>query len=413
MGDEGGRGPDAAAAGVGEGEGEGEVWWFRVKCAGRGPVTVSTAPGARVADLCEALEGPTGVPVRGQTLIIKGTVLRPPGAALATVGARGGPRSSPTKVMMVAAKGVVAGPAATPRARDDPRPREGAASSSASAAAPQAPLRPLPVRKAAADTWRATGVVLLRDTGQQRLPAETLREVGDRARTLDASGNALTEVTGAELEGVPKLRRLELSRNALVALHLPALPALEGLQVLDLDGNLLRELPEAIGMLPRLRQLSARRNRLVALPSSLGALTESLEVVLVGDNQLEDLPASLADCPRLEELHAESTFVASIPEELAASPRLRVLNLDNTRIASVPPALLLGCTSLVTLSLHGAAISKATLQGTEGFEVYEARRRRKVDKQLEMGVQFDAGFDEGVDAERFIRNRSKDGGKGP
>jgi len=408
---------------MGEGEGgDGEVggaWHFLVKCTGhKGSVKVTTSSvGARVSDVCEALEGPTGVPARGQTLIVKGTVLRPPAAELASLGVRGGTEVAPTKLMMVAAKGIVAGPT-TAAARARPaspgvRPPPSLATTPSVPAPPPPPPRPKAVPKTAAETWRATGVVALRDSGHRELPVPELRAVGDRARTLDASGNALVEVTGEVLDLVPRLKRLNVSGNALVAVSLPVLPSLDGLQVVDLDGNLLRELPEALGMLPKLRHLSARRNRLEALPGSLGALTGSLEVLLVGDNLLEALPASLAECPRLEEVHAEATYVASIPDTFADAPRLRVLNLDNTRVASVPPSLLLKCTSLATLSLHGAVISKDAFQRTEGFHAYEERRKRKVDKQLAAGMQFDSGFDEGVDPDRFIRNRSKDGGQGP
>lgn len=69
---------------------------------------------------------------------------------------------------------------------------------------------------------------------------------------------------------------------------------------------------------------------------------------------------------------------------------------------TVPPAILTGCTSLATLSLHACPITAEALRKTTGFGDMEARRRGKHDKQLDMGVLLrGGGFDPGVDVEEW------------
>lgn len=92
----------------------------------------------------------------------------------------------------------------------------------------------------------------------------------------------------------------------------------------------------------------------------------------------------------------------ALPQELPASfgklQRLKLLQLDGNQIAALPPALLRGCTSLATISLHGNPITPEALQQTDGFAEFEARRRNKYTKTLATGVLLGpGGLDEGVD----------------
>ncbi len=51
------------------------------------------------------------------------------------------------------------------------------------------------------------------------------------------------------------------------------------------------------------------------------------------------------------------------------------------RLSAVPAALLRGCESLATLSLHGNPITADALRETDGFRAFDARRCQKYDKQ--------------------------------
>ena len=52
------------------------------------------------------------------------------------------------------------------------------------------------------------------------------------------------------------------------------------------------------------------------------------------------------------------------------------------RLRSVPAAVLRGCRSLATLSLHGNPITIEVFREADGFEEFNARRCAKFDKQV-------------------------------
>ena len=125
-------------------------------------------------------------------------------------------------------------------------------------------------------------------------------------RTLDLADAALGALASEDLGGLPALRTLDLTGNALSGL--PALPEATRLEHLLLAGNALEALP--LGALPapeRLRSLS------------------------LSDNALADLP----------------------PDAFAAVPGLRSLRLDGNRLRTLPNGLFAGLDSLRMLRLDG------------------------------------------------------------
>jgi len=78
--------------------------------------------------------------------------------------------------------------------------------------------------------------------------------------------------------------------------------------------------------------------------------------------------------------------------------KLKVLQLDNNNISWVPGELLLGCSSLHTLSLHGNPATAEGLQETPGWPESEARRRSKFDRIIAGNALLSSnGMDEGID----------------
>lgn len=51
----------------------------------------------------------------------------------------------------------------------------------------------------------------------------------------------------------------------------------------------------------------------------------------------------------------------------------------------MPPAILAGCSSLATLSLHGNPLTAEELRETPGWAAFDERRRAKYDKQVGTG----------------------------
>ena len=84
-----------------------------------------------------------------------------------------------------------------------------------------------------------------------------------------------------------------------------------------------------------------------------------------------------------------------LPESLGRLQSLKVLAADQNRISRVAPAIFRGCTSLQTLALHENPMTIEELQATDGYELLEARRRKKHDKQIGTGALV-GSMDEGI-----------------
>jgi hypothetical protein len=94
--------------------------------------------------------------------------------------------------------------------------------------------------------------------------------------------------------------------------------------------------------------------------------------------------------------------ISKIPIEFGKLTALKTLLLDDNKISCIPSELLIHATSLSTLSVHNCPITVETFRETRGFEEFEARRRLKYDKQVNMKVLGQgSGFDEGVDVQEW------------
>ncbi|CAD7701345.1 unnamed protein product [Ostreobium quekettii] len=230
--------------------------------------------------------------------------------------------------------------------------------------------------------WAATGVVALRDERLKELPV-SIGDIGSKVTAIDATNNrisALPAFTGS----LSRLQRLVLTKNDLD--HLPPdLWRLSQLKVLVLDYNSISSLPAGLGELTLLERLSVAANNLSALPESVGRLAR-LRQLNVAKNQLREIPESIGSCSDLEDIDATDNYLQGIPMGLERLGRLRTLTLDKNSVASIPEGVLMYCTSLQTLSLQENPISMDQLQATAGYDLFEKRRKGKVDKAIASGV---------------------------
>lgn len=253
------------------------------------------------------------------------------------------------------------------------------------------------------DKWKSTGIVGLCESNLKELPAD-VQQVLD-ARVLDLDRNELTDIP--DVACLTKLQRLRVSRNRLgevhgVALQWSRLAPLHRLQILVLDDNRIQELSEEMHRCLHLTSLSVRRNRITAIHSTFWTMS-GLKRLDLSHNQIRDLHG-IGQCTSLEELCLAHNLIEEIPAEVGALKALVCLFLDRNRIASVPPALFLGCTSLHTLSMHENPLKLEQLRTVDGYAQYDARRRAKHDKQVDMRVfRGPGGFDEGADSTPWRR----------
>ncbi|KAL9314285.1 hypothetical protein ACSQ67_019737 [Phaseolus vulgaris] len=248
--------------------------------------------------------------------------------------------------------------------------------------------------------WRATGIVALRDS-KLKILAENFIE------------------------------RLPVS-----------LGKLQSLKLMNLDGNRITSLPDELDQLVRLERLSVSRNLLASLPVTIGSL-RNLVLLNVSNNKLQSLPESVGSCSSLEELQANDNLIEDLPSSVCNLSHLKSLCLDNNNVKQqvqccfiasqfdhgqprsnastregknvgeveewkqdlignkplkTPLNLLKDCKALQNISLHGNPISMDQLQQMEGFQEFEARRKKKFDKQIDSNVMIGSkGLDEGVD----------------
>ena len=139
-------------------------------------------------------------------------------------------------------------------------------------------------------------------------PAHILR-AGNPPDTLDRlRTGALTGAT-----------RLDLRGHQLTQLPPEVFSLADTLDVLDLSGNALQSLPEALGRRPKLQKLMLAGNRLRALPASI-ANCRQLELLRLAANQFDSsadaLPAGLLALPRLAWLaHAGNPFSQALEQQ--------------------------------------------------------------------------------------------------
>ena len=129
------------------------------------------------------------------------------------------------------------------------------------------------------------------------------------------------------------------------------------LEVLNLSGNRLTDLPPDMGRLKKLKIVFGSNNLFEHLPESLGAC-EALEVVgfkatrirqvsaaalppalrwlILTDNALEHLPDALGERPALQKLMLAGNRLQSLPEGLANAGRLELLRLSANRFEQLP-----------------------------------------------------------------------------
>eukprot|EP00240_Pyramimonas_obovata_P004480 CAMPEP_0118943650 /NCGR_PEP_ID=MMETSP1169-20130426/38757_1 /TAXON_ID=36882 /ORGANISM="Pyramimonas obovata, Strain CCMP722" /LENGTH=381 /DNA_ID=CAMNT_0006888953 /DNA_START=174 /DNA_END=1316 /DNA_ORIENTATION=+ len=371
---------------------------------GREKKAIAVTTDAKVEFLMQEMERETGVPQRSQKLIFKGKVLLP---NMTITDAK---LTNGAKIMLMSSKGGVqtAGQAAAARANEEKEkklahmaslmPNTGSTQKRPATTSSAEQLTP---EQARAASWSKTGIVGLRDSSLMEVPSEALA-LGPSARVMDIGGNRLSSLPEA-LGSLSGLQRLRLSKNSLTFEGLPGpmLSALTNLTTLALDDNQLDRLPDALASLAQLRFLSAEQNVLVELPAGLGQL-KKLEVLKLRGNRLPALCTELGDCEALGELDASDNKLTVIPESLAKLQRLKALLLDNNLVAKVPPIVLKECGALGTLSLHGNPITAEQLRETDGYSEYQERRITKYDKQIGMRTMMSRdGFDEGADAQEW------------
>lgn len=152
------------------------------------------------------------------------------------------------------------------------------------------------------------------------------------ATRLDLSCN-LTEVPPEVFELADTLEILNLSGNQLRDLP-DELSRLTKLRILFCSQNDFEHLPEVVGTLPSLQMLGFKSNRIGTVREA--SMPPSLRWLILTDNRIEKLPSSIENCLPLQKLMLAGNRLASLPEEMAACVNLELIRLSANRFEALP-----------------------------------------------------------------------------
>lgn len=144
--------------------------------------------------------------------------------------------------------------------------------------------------------------------GLTDFPREIL-ELADTLEVLDLTGNALTQLPD-ELDRLHKLRILFCSDNAFT------------------------ELPRVLGRCAALSMVGFKANRIRYVPAQ--SLPVELRWLILTDNAIETLPQEMGRCHRLQKLMLAGNRLSALPESLAQCRNLELIRLAANRLEALP-----------------------------------------------------------------------------
>jgi len=169
--------------------------------------------------------------------------------------------------------------------------------------------------------------------------------------------HTLTDLKTGRLAGIT---RLDLSDELE---HFPReiFDLADSLEVLNLSGNRLSELPDDLGRLHRLKVLFCSDNHFTHVPEGVGrcpaleivgfksnrieqlspnALPRRLRALILTDNCLTALPEALGDCADLQKLMLAGNRLQSLPTSLARCQKLELMRIAANQLQALPDWLL-------------------------------------------------------------------------
>jgi hypothetical protein len=167
----------------------------------------------------------------------------------------------------------------------------------------------------------------------QQFPREIF-ELADTLEVLNLSGNSLAELPD-DLSRLSKLRVLFCSENRFTQLP-EVLSSCAQLEMVGFKANRIREVAPA-ALSPGLRWLILTDNQIAALPDSIGTCARLQKLMLAG-NQLAVLPEAMRGCVGLELLRISANRFQSLPEWLLQLPRLTWLAFGGNPVSVAPCA---------------------------------------------------------------------------
>ncbi|AZL74723.1 NEL-type E3 ubiquitin ligase domain-containing protein [Pseudomonas oryziphila] len=230
--------------------------------------------------------------------------------------------------------------------------------------------------RSALTDWQRTAAGAQQAQARHRIAARLLR-CWRRQIPVVQGGYALL-LEGELLHSLPALpegvdfahvRHLVLQHLELAEISGDWLRRFSGLRRLDLSGNHLTALPDAIGELSQLAELDVSGNQIRWNDQADLAISRlsQLEVLNVNRNPIEQMP-TLAPLSRLRQVHLRATGLTLVPPSLPRLGGLEYADLRDNLIVDLDSALFeLPRRRLERIALHDNPLSAASLARLETF----------------------------------------------
>ncbi len=193
-------------------------------------------------------------------------------------------------------------------------------------------------------------------------------DLADSLEILDLSGNALSDLPG-DLNRLKKLRILFCSNNQFT--HLPeVLGQCEHLSMIGFKANQINHIPESAIPTRTLRWFIVTDNALTAVPNTLGECAKLQKLMLAG-NQLTTLPNSLAHCHALELLRISANQLETLPDFLFDLPKLTWLAYAGNPFCNAIEQALISQHPIKHIDWQALTIQQALGEGASGI-TYQA-----------------------------------------
>ncbi|MFJ5446167.1 leucine-rich repeat-containing protein kinase family protein [Methylobacillus methanolivorans] len=213
-------------------------------------------------------------------------------------------------------------------------------------------------------------------------------ELADTLEILDLSGNALTDLP-SDLHRLKKLRILFCSNNQFT--HLPeVLGQCENLSMIGFKANQITHIPEGAIPTRTLRWFIVTDNALGAVPHALGECSKLQKLMLAG-NQLRSLPASMANCHALELLRISANQFETLPDFLFDLPKLTWLAYAGNPFCNAIEQALISQHHMQHIDWHTLTLQQILGEGASGV-TYQALMQQNNAQELVAVKLFKSGL---------------------
>lgn len=133
------------------------------------------------------------------------------------------------------------------------------------------------------------------------------------------------------------LELLDLSGNQLFELP-DDMFRFKKLKIAFFSDNLFTEFPKSLGPCPELEMIGFKANQILNIAE--GALPAKTRWLILTNNQIKTLPRSIGSCIRMQKLMLAGNQLESLPEEMAHCVNIELLRISANRFQSLPDWLL-------------------------------------------------------------------------